>query len=296
MQLSNMMAKEGHGGTCIVTNPVAPSKLDTTTNTTTPTTTTRMASAHEQTLEQTLQGTYIDTIASVSEPVSSSTDIHHLITLLTLAYNVRTPSATQQDRLATLMRTLSSDRLSHVRTPAYPHGFSREEVTHTFGRLLSPVLNGLTGLVEFEHAVNAEDDAVSFRQFWTLDDRNLLADAVAGTSPPVAASATAVPPEFLETFVGDKTAHRIALTRDRGMLALVPGCVGAEDEIWSVSELSAPVILRKEAGEGEPAVVEGYVHGFCDGDVERGGEEEEYRDVDLPLSSVAVGLAGSIPC
>ncbi|KAM0285453.1 hypothetical protein ACHAQH_001402 [Verticillium albo-atrum] len=255
----------------------------------------RPAAIPEQTAEPTLQGTYIDTIASVSEPLSSSTDVLHLITLLTLAYKVRTPSPTKQDRLATLMRTLSSDRLSHIRTPSYPHGFSREEVTRAFVRLLSPVLNGLTGLVEFERAVNAEDDPASFRQFWTLDDRNLLADAVAGTSPPVAASATTIPPEFLDTFVDDKT-HRVALTKDRGMLTLVPGCVRAGDEVWSVSELSAPVILRKEAGEGEAAVEEGYIHGFCEGDVERGGKEERYRDVDLPLSFVAVGLAGSIPC
>ncbi|KAM0322448.1 hypothetical protein ACHAQA_009515 [Verticillium albo-atrum] len=240
--------------------------------------------------QPTLQGTFVDTIDDVSDDLVNTTDVLPLIKLLTLAYKVRCPDPCQEDRLNTLMRTLSADRLGKVRTDAFPCGFTRDEVTYAFCRFLSPILNGLTGLVEFERAVGADVDPASFRHFWTLDDRNLLADAVSGTSPAAGAAA----PPFLDTFVEAKSLHRIALTRDRGMLALVPSSVRAGDEVWSVAELSAPIILRKAPADGEPALVEGYIHGFCETDTERNAKHR-YHDLDLPLSSVAVGLAGSIP-
>jgi hypothetical protein len=250
----------------------------------------------------TLRGAYVDTVVRVSDIISSTSDISSLVTLLSIAYQVQSPGPSADDPLNTLMRTLSADRLADVTTPDFPRGFSRAEVVDSFTRFLSPVLNGLTGLVDFEQAVDATRDPFAFRRFWTLNSRNLLAEATAGNAP----AATTVPVSFVDTFVHHPDAKKLALTRERGLLALVPYDVEPGDEVWTVSQLSRPVVVRRTPtadGQGEAddggqttcqVLGESYVHGLCDSEPPS-GKGERYKDVDLPLSSLAVGLAGSIP-
>lgn len=255
------------------------------------------------------RGTMVDTVADISPPLSQTTELPALVKLLTLAYRARSPAPSKEAPLNALMRTLSSDRLGKVTTASFPRGFTRDEVLYSFCRFLSPVLNGLTGLVEFEESVAAGEDPEAFRSFWTLDGRNLLAEATTELSmspeSSISADAAAMGPDvkFLDTFVegGDKESKRVALTKERGLLALVPASVGVGDEVWTVSRLSLPFFLgRRDQGEGGSKgasmviVGEGYVHGLCESET-ASGSKERYKDVDLPLSSVAVGLAGGIP-
>ncbi|KAH6677788.1 hypothetical protein F5X68DRAFT_213193 [Plectosphaerella plurivora] len=249
-----------------------------------------------------LRGAYVDTVVRVSDTISSTSDVGSLVNLLAIAYDVQSPGPMADDPLNTLMRTLSADRLADVTTSDFPRGFSRDEVVDSFARYLSPVLNGLTGLVSFEQAVDASRDPFAFRRFWKLNSRNLLAEATAET----ATAPATIPVSFVDTFVSHPDAKKLALTKERGLLALVPCDVEPGDEVWTVSQLSRPVLVRRTAGaaggDGKGSdgrqtcqvLGEAYVHGLCDSEPPS-GKGERYKDVDLPLSSLAVGLAGSIP-
>lgn len=244
-----------------------------------------------------LKGAYVDTVARVSDIISSTQELDPLVDLLTMAYLVCSPSPRAEDPLNTLMRTLSADKLGRVTTEKFPRGFTRDEVVQSFCRFLSPVLNGLTGLVDFEQAVDASKDPDAFRRFWTLDTHNLLADATSGTSPSASIVETEV--SFVDTFVEGAQGKRVALLKERGLLALVPAEVRPGDEVWTVTNLSFPVLVRpveetETARRTSKIIGEAYVHGLCESEPPS-GHEERYKDVDLPLSSVAVGLAGSIP-
>lgn len=261
-----------------------------------PMTAIRSSFASDATDFDALKGAYVDTVARVSDIVVNMKELAPLVDLLTMTFLAQCPSPIPEDPLNTLMRTLSADRLGKVTTDKFPRGFTRDEVVESFCRFLSPVLNGLSGLVDFEQAVDASKDPDAFRRFWTLDTRNLLADATAGTSPAATAAHTNVP--FLETFVEAADGKRVALTKERGLLALVPSDVREGDEIWTVSKLGMPVAVRhmektETTKHTSNVIGETYVHGLCESEPPSDGER--YQDVDLPLSSVAVGLAGSIP-
>ncbi|TQN72684.1 hypothetical protein CSHISOI_02757 [Colletotrichum shisoi] len=243
-----------------------------------------------------LGGTYVDTIVAVSDELAHMKELLPLVKLLSLVYKMRSPSPDEEHHMNNLMRTLSGDGLSRTTTERHPQGFTRHEAIQSFSRFLSPVLNGLSGLVDFEQAVGAGEDPESFRQFWALDDRNLLTDAISGSGPLAATAETDIP--FLETFVEDKS-RRLALTQDHGALVLVPNRARVGDEVWKMSRGSSLIVIRRDGRPESPSMDmsvlgEAYSHGFAQGKPPRGCKQT-YNDTEFLTSSVAVGLAGGVP-
>ncbi|KAI8248589.1 hypothetical protein K4K53_000680 [Colletotrichum sp. SAR 10_77] len=242
-----------------------------------------------------LGGTYVDTIVDVSEQLFYMKQLLPLVKLLALVYKVRAPSLSEEDRMNTLMRTLSGDTLNKTTTDRYPQGFTRDEIIQSFGRLLSPVLNGLSGLDDFEKAISAGEDPAGFRQFWALDDRNLLTDAVCGSGPMASVTETDIP--FLDIFVKDKT-RRLALTQDHATLVLVPHDTRPGDEIWAMSRTEKLVVIRLDDPEAASTTVgilgEAYSHGFSK-EPPPPNCKQVYNSAEFLTSSVAVGLAGAVP-
>ncbi|KAF9873554.1 hypothetical protein CkaCkLH20_09013 [Colletotrichum karsti] len=240
-----------------------------------------------------LSCTYVDTIEDVSEELSYMKQLLPLVKLLTLVYRVHSPNPAEEYHMNTLMRTLSADTPSKTTTERYPEGFTRDEIIQSFSRFLSPVLNGLSGLGDFEKAIDAGEDPAGFRQFWALDDRNLLTDAVSGSGPLAAITKTEIP--FLDVFVKDKT-RRLALTHDHEALVLVPRGAKAGDEIWMMSREESLVVVRRDEKPGTqtPDVIilgDAYSHGFSQ-DRPPQTCKQVYNNTEFLTSSVAVGLAG----
>ncbi|CEI39053.1 hypothetical protein FVEN_g10656 [Fusarium venenatum] len=167
---------------------------------------------------------YIDSIANLSDPLSSMSSTFSLVSLLTMAYHVRTPQPASQERLLTLLNTMSPA----LRTHADPR-YSREEVLNSFVHFLSPVLNGMAGMLELLANVDAFSRPEDFRQFWSLEQSNLIRDFVESGGPLRGMQGYDVP--FLETFVKDSSC-RIALGSNQGMLLLVPADAEVGDDVW----------------------------------------------------------------
>ncbi|GKT82733.1 hypothetical protein Ct61P_00583 [Colletotrichum tofieldiae] len=224
-----------------------------------------------------LGGTYVDTVVAISEELAHMKELLPLVKLLSLVYKMRSPSPDEECHMNTLMRTLSGDSLNKTATDRYPQGFTRDEIVQSFSR-------------------RAGEDPESFRQFWALDDRNLLTDAMSGSGPLAATAETEIP--FLETFVKVKN-RRLALTQDHGALVLVPNQTRAGDEVWMMSRGSSIVVIRRDGSPESPSMDmsvlgEGYSHGFAKGKPPRGCKQT-YNDTEFLTSSVAVGLAGGVP-
>ena len=117
-----------------------------------------------------------------------------------------------------------------------------EEMSNSFIRLLSPVLNGMAGMSEFEEAVGAFSDPDDFRDFWTFEEKNLIRDVVEGTALSNGnARGTELP--FVDIFVKDPSC-RIALGKKDQTLRLVPGDAVPGDEVWRYSTGSKGASLR----------------------------------------------------
>lgn len=54
------------------------------------------------------QGVFQDTIAKLSEPLSSLSTIPPLVAIVTLTYKAKTPSSSRQRRLSSVMYTLAN--------------------------------------------------------------------------------------------------------------------------------------------------------------------------------------------
>ncbi|KAF4982699.1 hypothetical protein FZEAL_1726 [Fusarium zealandicum] len=177
------------------------------------------------------KGMFIDNIAILSEPLSSMSSIFSLVSLLTMAYQVRTPLPSVQDRLLTLLHTMSPAlRTDEARaTSAAPNGYSREEILNSFIHFLSPVLNGMAGMLELLSAVDGFSRPEDFRQFWSLERSNLIRDFIESGGPLRGMQGYDVP--FLEAFVKDSSC-RIGLGKNNGMLLLVPGDAEVGDDVW----------------------------------------------------------------
>jgi len=165
-----------------------------------------------------------ETVVELSPSLNELSSLDPLISLLAITYRTKTPSPLKQDRLLTLMHTLAE--------PSCCKLYAHEEIRNSFIRFLSPVLNGMAGLQDFEKAVSAEmrEDPEGFRSFWQLEERNLFQEMVqngfmGGASP----GADVV---FLDTFVSEdaKSTSRIALSRD-GTLLKVDGSCNVGDKV-----------------------------------------------------------------
>ncbi|KAM5351774.1 hypothetical protein ACJ41O_004497 [Fusarium nematophilum] len=200
---------------------------------------------------------YIDSIASVSDPLSSMSSIFSLVSLLTLAYQVRTPQPSVQERLLTLLHTMSpalrideeqttATAATATTTPEALKGYSREEILNSFIHFLSPVLNGMAGMLELLSAVDAFSRPEDFRQFWSLERSNLIRDFIESGGPLRGMQGYDVP--FLEAFVKDSSC-RIGLGKNKGMLLLVPGDAEVGDHVWLDEHEQRLTVSRK--GEDE---------------------------------------------
>ncbi|KAF5972734.1 hypothetical protein FBULB1_8605 [Fusarium bulbicola] len=167
---------------------------------------------------------YIDSIATLSDPLSSMSSTFSLVSLLTMAYHIRTPLPSNQERLLTLLNTMSPALRTETESK-----HSREEILNSFVHFLSPVLNGMAGMLELLTNVDAFSRPEDFRQFWNLERSNLIRDFVESGGPLRGMQGYDVP--FLETFVNDPSC-RIALGSNNGMLLLVPGDAEVGDDVW----------------------------------------------------------------
>ncbi|KAM0346896.1 hypothetical protein ACHAPU_005236 [Fusarium lateritium] len=170
---------------------------------------------------------FVDSIATISDPLSSMSSIFPLISLLTMTYHVRTPPHSNQERLLTLLNTMAPGLLAEADSPFSQ--YSREEVLNSFVHFLSPVLNGMAGMLELLTNVDAFSRPEDFRQFWSLERSNLIRDFVESGGPLRGMQGYDVP--FLKTFVTDSSC-RIALGSNKGMLLLVPGDAEVGDDVW----------------------------------------------------------------
>ncbi|KAM0204663.1 hypothetical protein ACHAPA_001893 [Fusarium lateritium] len=180
---------------------------------------------------------YIDSIATLSDPLSSMSSIFPLVSLLTMAYHVRTPQPCSQERLLTLLHTMSPALTTEINTK-----YSREEILNSFIHFLSPVLNGMAGMLELLTNVDAFSRPEDFRQFWSLERSNLIRDFVESGGPLRGMQGYDVP--FLEAFVKDSSC-RIALGSNKGMLLLVPGDAEVGDDVWWDEDEQRLTVSRK---------------------------------------------------
>ncbi|RSL72851.1 hypothetical protein CEP54_000712 [Fusarium duplospermum] len=198
---------------------------------------------------------FIDNIASLSDPLSSMSSIFSLVSLLTMAYQVRTPQPSVQQRLLTLLNTMSPALTTEIKTtPGSPRGYSREEILNSFVHFLSPVLNGMAGMLELLSAVDAFSRPEDFRQFWSLERSNLIRDFIESGGPLRGMEGYDVP--FLEAFVKDSSC-RIALGKNQGMLLLVPGDAEVGDDVWWDEDEQRLTVSRK--GEEDLNAAEAYL-------------------------------------
>ncbi|KAI8671107.1 hypothetical protein NW754_006644 [Fusarium falciforme] len=198
---------------------------------------------------------FIDNIATLSDPLSSMSSIFSLVSLLTMAYQVRTPQPSVQQRLLTLLNTMSPALTTGTQTtPDSPRGYSREEILNSFVHFLSPVLNGMAGMLELLSAVDAFSRPEDFRQFWSLERSNLIRDFIESGGPLRGMEGYDVP--FLEAFVKDSSC-RIALGKNQGMLLLVPGDAEVGDDVWWDEDEQRLTVSRK--GEEDLNAAEAYL-------------------------------------
>ncbi|KAJ3504951.1 hypothetical protein NM208_g16261 [Fusarium decemcellulare] len=198
---------------------------------------------------------FIDSIAILSDPLSSMSSMFSLVSLLTMAYQVRTPLPCVQERLLTLLHTMSPALRTEGQQGA--HAYSREEILNSFIHFLSPVLNGMAGMLELLTAVDAFSRPEDFRQFWTLGHSNLIRDFIESGGPLRGMQGYDVP--FLETFVKDSS-YKIALGKNKGMLLLVPGDAEVGDDVWWDEDEQRLTVTRKgedDLSNDEPYLEDG---------------------------------------
>ncbi|KAH6899803.1 hypothetical protein B0T10DRAFT_468821 [Thelonectria olida] len=197
----------------------------------------------------------IDSISSLSDPLSSMSSMFSLVYLLTLAYQVRTPLPSNQERLLTLMHTMTmsppaSKRHEQQPVPSNSHAdrtYARGEILNSFIHFLSPVLNGMAGMLELLQAVDAFSKPEDFREFWSLEGSNLIREFIESGGP-LRRCMEGYDVPFLDAFVQDPTC-RIALGKNKGLL-LVPGDAKVGDSVWWDEEDECFTVSR----QGEDAM------------------------------------------
>ncbi|KAK0384453.1 hypothetical protein NLU13_8539 [Sarocladium strictum] len=191
----------------------------------------------------------LDTISQLSAPLHETSSLTPLVHLLTLAYQVKIPPRSKQERLRTLLNTLSPPELSSSKhtDPQVRLG--------SYIRFLSPVLNGFAGMAEFEAAVGAFSKPGEFREFWELEGKNLITEFVSDGSSERMIVGSDV--SFLEEFVRDATC-RIGLTEKQRMLVLVPAESEVGDGIWEIPG-EGDLVVKRGDGDEPQEIGRGYV-------------------------------------
>ena len=168
-----------------------------------------------------------ESICEVSDALGNMESLSPLVKLLTIAYQCRSPAYSEQERLLTLLKTMATDP-SASSTSSYTH----RQYINSYKHFLSPVLNGMAGLQEFEASVGALDHPGDFRDFWMLEGDNLIQQFVEGNGSESVTIIEGSDLPFLDTFVTDKTSL-LALSRETGCLKLVSGEAQVGDVIKS---------------------------------------------------------------
>ena len=189
----------------------------------------------------------VDAISLLSDPLSSMSSLSSLVTLLKLAYIARDPPPAEQGRLTTLMRTLSPEP-----RPRRAKTYSPDDAAESFINFLSPVLNGMAGMQEFEATVDGFAQPDNFRDFWTFHGHNLIRDMSTGDAQFHTKKGAN---SFLDVFCRDQSC-RVALGRNTGCLMLVPGQAELGDEVWLAD--GALRLIRSRDGWGD--VGEAFIH------------------------------------
>lgn len=207
------------------------------------------------TLPKSKQAVHVDTIANLSDPLSSSSSILSLVSLLSLAYQAQTPIPSVQGRLLTLMHTMCPASVTSGADASEDlQGYTHEEIVNSFIQLLSPVLNGMAGMIDFLAAVDAFSRPEDFRAFWSLEDSNLITEFIEEGGPYRVMNGCDIP--FVKAFVADSS-YRVALGRDKNMLMLVPGDAKIGDDVWRNDGEHGLRVSRK-GGNGSMHTGEGY--------------------------------------
>lgn len=198
----------------------------------------------------------VDTISSLSDPLSSMSSMFSLVYLLTLAYQVRTPLPSDQERLLTLLDTMTMtpptspsheqqqqhQTSSSSSTTHANKSYSRSEMLNSFVHFLSPVLNGMAGMLELLSAVDAFSRPEDFREFWSLERRNLIRDFIESGGP-IRRCMEGYDVPFLDAFVRDPSC-RIGLGKNKTLL-LVPGDAQVGDSVWWDEEDACFAVERR---------------------------------------------------
>ncbi|KAI6780801.1 uncharacterized protein J7T54_001109 [Emericellopsis cladophorae] len=192
-------------------------------------------------LNSTVETTQI--IIRLSSPLAELSTLTPLVDLLALTHAVTVPSPLKQSRLSTLLHTLSADPCPSSSSPSALH--SEAEKLNSFIRFLSPVLNGMAGLREFEAAIDLrDDDPQDFRDFWTLEDRNLIKEYVEDGQ--VGGSSPGSEKVFLDAYVRD-VSRRVALSQE-GRLMLVDGHRKVGEQVPVAETKRASLLIYREQG------------------------------------------------
>lgn len=197
------------------------------------------------------ESNHVDTIAQLSEPLKETTSLSPLVHLLTLAYQVKIPPRSKQERLVTLLNTITQAANS---SSSPPSNSDPEIRTGSYIRYLSPVLNGFAGMEDFEAAVGAFSEPGEFREFWELDGKNLITEFVSDGGSQRMLGGSDVP--FLDKFVRDSS-MRIGLTKRDAMLVLVPGTTEVGDAVST--EANSGVVSIQRGDSKVSKVGTGYV-------------------------------------
>ncbi|KAH7322885.1 hypothetical protein B0I35DRAFT_426669 [Stachybotrys elegans] len=188
----------------------------------------------------------LDTITEPTEPLSSMSSISSLVALLVLAYKVKIPPHSHRERLSTLMKTM---------TPDGPGEYTHDELLLSFIRFLSPVLQGMAGMEDFQSAVEAFTQPDDYRDFWTIEGHNLVREVIEGDGCPVFAQGS--DKDFLEVFVKDPS-RRIAYGRGTGCLILVPSSSTTGDMLWGQDDFTDLEVIR-ESGDARKSIGHAFV-------------------------------------
>jgi hypothetical protein len=194
----------------------------------------------------------LDTVAHLSSPLRDTSSLTPLVHLLTLAYQVKRPPPSKQERLVTLLNTISPPS-------SLPENADTQVRLGSFIRFLSPVLNGLAGMEDFEAAVGAFSKPGEFREFWDLEGKNLITELISDGASQRMSTGSSV--SFLDAFVKDARL-RVALTEKQGMLVLVPAETEVGDSLWDTGGMSGAMVKR-EVNEDSRDIGAAYINGYA---------------------------------
>jgi hypothetical protein len=232
-----------------------------------------------------ITGAFVDTVEEVSDTIDNVMPASSLMKLLFLAYRAKASSV--KSPLEALMKTLTCDWTMTSSTVGKPEAYTRDRYIQDLFDFLLPFLRSADLVKEFEECVSATSSPDEYQQFWTLNQRNLIADAInLGRDDSTRTRGNGGLPWSILAGA-HATRHRVALGRARKYLALVPKNTKPGDELWVLSNGALPFVLCREKDQTDSIVCfelvgEAYVDGFSN------GELIEQSTKEVPTVSIAL--------